>query len=45
MLETPFFKLGFTPHKAEQPLQDMESQEKEVHKDLSIQEVCLERTC
>ena len=27
-----FFKLGFTPCKAEQPLQHMELQEKEVHK-------------
>ena len=37
-----FFKLGFTPCKAEQPLQSMELQEKEARKDLSIQEVCLE---
>ena len=28
-----FFKLGFTPCKAEQPLQGMELQEKETHKD------------
>ena len=28
-----FFKLGFTPCKAEQPLQDMELQEKEAQKD------------
>ena len=28
-----FFKLGFTPCKAEQPLQGMELQEKEVQKD------------
>ena len=27
------FKLGFTPCKAEQPLQGMELQEKETHKD------------
>ena len=28
-----FFKLGFTPYKAEQPLQGMELQEKETQKD------------
>ena len=28
-----FFKLGFTPCKAEQPLQGIELQEKEVRKD------------
>ena len=28
-----FFLLGFTPCKAEQPLQDMELQEKETQKD------------
>ena len=28
-----FFKLGFTPCKAEQPLQDMELEEKEPQKD------------
>ena len=28
-----FFKLGFTPCKAEQPLQGMELQEKEAQKD------------
>ena len=28
-----FFKLGFTPCKAEQPLQGMELQEKETQKD------------
>ena len=28
-----FLKLGFTPCKAEQPLQDMELQEKEIQKD------------
>ena len=27
-----FFKLGFTPYKAEQPLKGMELQEKEVQK-------------
>ena len=33
-VEIPFFlKLGFTPCKAEQPLQDMELQEKETQKD------------
>ena len=30
-------------HKAEQPLQDMELQEKEAQKDQSIQEISLER--
>ena len=39
-----FFKLGFTPCKAEQPLRGMELQEKETQKDYSIQEICLERT-
>ena len=38
------FLLGLTPPKAEQPLQGMELQEKEVQKDYSIQESCLERT-
>ena len=38
-----FFKLGFTPCKAEQPLQGMELQEKETQKDQGIQEICLER--
>ena len=38
-----FFKLGFTPCETEQPLRDMESQEKEVQKH-NIQEICLERT-
>ena len=33
-----FIKFGFTPCKADQPLQDMELQEKEVQKDESIQE-------
>ena len=31
-----FFKKGFTPCKAEQPLQDMKLQEKEAKKDLAI---------
>ena len=39
-----FFQLGFTPCKAEQPLQGMELQEKEAQKNYSIQETCLERT-
>ena len=39
-----FFKLGFTPFKAEEPLWAMELQEKEAQKDWSIQEICLERT-
>ena len=40
-----FLKLGFTPCKAEQPLQGMEIQEKEAQKDYTIQEIYLERTC
>ena len=38
------FKLGFTPCKAEQPLQGMELQEKKHKKDYRIQKICLERT-
>ena len=34
-----FFQLGFTPCKAEQPLQGMELQEKETQKDYCIQEI------
>ena len=47
---TVFFKMGFTPCKAEQPLQGMElpereeAQEKEAQKAYSIQEIFLERT-
>ena len=37
-----FFKLGFTPCEAEQPLRGMELQEKEAQKDQSVQEICLE---
>ena len=37
-------KSGFTPCKAEQPLQGMEFQEKEAQKDIGIQEICLERS-
>ena len=33
MLQEFFFKLGFTPCKAEQPFQGMELQEKEAQKD------------
>ena len=36
--------MGFTPCKAEQPLQNMELQEKKHKKDCRIQEICLERT-
>ena len=36
-----FFKLGFTPCKAEQPLRGMELQEREEQKDLRMQEICL----
>ena len=39
-----FSKLGFTPCKAEQPLRNMELQEKESQKDQNIQEICLKRT-
>ena len=39
-----FFKLGFTPCKDEQTLRGMEVQEKEAQKDLTIQEICLEKT-
>ena len=39
-----FFKLGFTPCQAEQPLKGMELQEKQAQKDYIIQEICLERT-
>ena len=42
--ENVFFKLRFTPYKTEQPLQDMELQEKEPQKLLSIEEIPLERT-
>ena len=42
VLET-FFKLGFTPCKAEQSPEGLELQEKEADKDQSIQETCLER--
>ena len=38
-LQFIFLKLGFTPCKAEQQLQDMELQEKETQKDRGIQEV------
>ena len=37
-------KLGFTPCKAEQPLRNMELQEKKVLKDYRIQEICKKRT-
>ena len=36
-------KLGFTPCKAEKPLQGMELQEKKHKKDYRIQKICLER--
>ena len=38
-----FFLIGFTQCKAEQPLQGKKSQEKEVQKGYSIQEISLER--
>ena len=38
-----FFKLGFTPCKAEQPLRGTELQEKKHKKDYRIQKICLER--
>ena len=40
-----FLKIGFTPCQAEQPLPDMELQEKVVKKDQNIQEICSEQTC
>ena len=39
-----FLKLGFTPCKAEQPLQSMELQKKKLKKDYWIHIVCFERT-
>ena len=39
-----FFKLRFTPYKAEQLLRGMDLQEKEAQKDFRIQEICLEKT-
>ena len=39
-----FFKLGFTPCKAEQPLRGMELQEKKHKKDYRIQKICSEKT-
>ena len=36
-----FFKLGFTPCKAEQPLRGMELQEKKHKKDYKKQKICL----
>ena len=42
---TEIFLTGITPCKTDQPLQCMELQEKEeAHKDISIQEISLERT-
>ena len=38
------FKLGFTPCKAEQPLQGKELQEKGAQKDYRMQKICLEKT-
>ena len=40
-MKVAFFKLGFSPCKAEQPLQGMELQEKEAQKDESIQGISL----
>ena len=39
-----FYNLGFTPCKAEQPLQGMELQENEAQEGLSITEIYLERS-
>ena len=39
-----FYNLGFTPCKAEQPLQGMKLQEKEAQEGLRITEIYLERT-
>ena len=36
--------MGFTPCKAQQPLQGMDLQEKEAQKGQSIQEISLQRT-
>ena len=36
--------MGFTPCKAQQPLQGMDLQEKEAQKDQSIQQISLQRT-
>ena len=44
LVKSVLFYLGFTPCKAEQPLQGMELQETEAQKQESIQEICLERT-
>ena len=43
-MEIFFFKLVFTPCKAEQPLQGIELKEKETQKKLSTQEIYLQRT-
>ena len=43
-MSTFFFKLGFTPCKASQPLRGMGLQEKEAQKDYRKQKICLERT-
>ena len=39
-----FFKVWFTPYKAEEPLRDMEVQDQEAQQDYSIWKICLERT-
>ena len=39
-----FFKLGFIPCKAEQPLRGMDLQEKKHKKDYRIQKIRLEKT-
>ena len=39
-----FFKLGFTPCKAKQPLQGMELQERKHNEDYRMKEICLQRT-
>ena len=45
LFNTPFFKFGFTPCKAEQPLQGMQLEEKKHKKDYRKQKICFKRTC
>ena len=44
LLNIIFFYLKFTPCKDEQPIRDIELQEKEAEKGLNIQEIYLQRT-
>ena len=45
LFNTPFFKFGFTPCKAEQPLRGMQLEEKKHKKDYRKQKICFKRTC